>query len=108
MTDAHTLCAVDTLVRVAQDKAVRQVEFIVVIVAWFAIMEAVISKTVFDTILLQVTLTGSRTGALQAASSFTLRLFLKIAHLDDLKVALTLFVGQHRHLYFGFDRLIGH
>src|SRR2546421_11560329 len=55
----HALRTVDTLVGIAQDEAVRQVHFVVVIVARFTIVEAVIGQAVLNAILLQVALAGS-------------------------------------------------
>src|SRR5207244_437586 len=77
------------------------------VVARLAIMEAVISKAMLNTIALKVALTSSRAGALQTATCFALRLILNIAMLDDSKVALALLVGQHRHLDLRLDRLVG-
>src|SRR5437762_2082477 len=45
VADAHTLRAVDALVGIAQDEAVRHVKFIVVIIARLAIVEAVIGQS---------------------------------------------------------------
>ena len=73
MTDTHTLCAVDALVGVAQNEAVRQVHLVVVVVARLTIMEAVIRQTMLDTVLLQVALTGGGTGTLKTASRLTLQ-----------------------------------
>src|ERR1019366_4784916 len=79
MADTHTLRTVDTLVGIAQDKAVRQVQVVVMVVAWLSIMEAIIGQSVLDTIFLQVTLSSRRTGALQTPCSFSLSLLLQIA-----------------------------
>src|SRR6266700_5783508 len=95
----HALRTVDTLVGIAQDEAVRQVNFVVVIVARFTIVEAVISQAVLDAILLQVTLAGRGAYTLQAAPRLAFSLFLQIAHLNNPEVALALLIRQHRHLY---------
>ncbi len=64
VTDAHTLRAIDTLIGITQDEAMRQINLIVMVVAGFAIMEAIIRQAVLDAIPLQVTLACSRAGAL--------------------------------------------
>src|SRR6266487_4506985 len=71
-------------------------------------MEAVISQTMFDTVLLQITLSGRWTCTLQATSRFALGLLLQVAHLDQLEVATTFLIRKHRHFYFWLDRLVRH
>src|SRR2546422_1266208 len=78
MADTHALRAVDALVGVAQDETMRQVQVIVVIVARFAIMETIISQTMFDAVHLQITLPGGRTGTLETTSGLAFGLLLEI------------------------------
>ena len=106
VADPHTLRAVDALVGIAQDEAVRHVKFIVVIIARLAIVEAVIGQSMLDTVLLQITLTGCRTRALQATSRFALGLFFQIAQLDQREAAFALLIRQHWHFDLRLDRLI--
>src|SRR5216684_3663426 len=94
VTDAHALRAVDALVGIAQDEAVRHINFVVVIIARLSIMEAIISQAMLDTVFLQITLSGSGTGTLQATSRFALSLLLQVAHLDNLEVTLALLEFQ--------------
>ncbi len=108
MADTHALGTVDTLVGIAQDEAVREIHLIIVIVTRLPIMEAVIGQAMLDTVFLQITLTRGGTGTLQTTGRFSLRLLAQIALLDDAEVALALLLGQHGHLDFGFDRLVGH
>src|SRR5260221_11122848 len=72
VTDTHALRAVDALVGIAQDEAVRHVNVVVGIVARLTVMEAVIGQSMLDTVLLQVTLPGCRAGALQTTTRFSL------------------------------------
>src|ERR1051326_6295937 len=106
MAHTHALRTIDALVRVAQDEAVRQVHLVVVIVARFTIMEAVIGQSVLDAILLQVALAGSGAYTLQAATRLALSLFLHITHLNQFEAALALLIGQHGHLYLRLNRFI--
>src|SRR5579875_2871956 len=108
VADAHALRTVDALVGIAQNEAMRQIHIVVVVVARLAIMEAIIGQAVLDAVLLQVALTGSRAGALQAAARFTLGLLAEIAHLDEPEVALAVLIRQHRHLHLRLNRLVGH
>src|SRR5579859_4974010 len=108
MADPHTLRTVNALVGIPQDKAMREIHCIIMVIAGLAIMEAVIRQPMFDTLLLQVALPGSRTGALQAARRFPLGLLLQVALLDDAKIAFALLIGQHRHLHLGLHWLVGH
>src|SRR5581483_4900440 len=106
MADAHALRAVDALVGITQDEAVRQVRLVVMVVTRLTIMEAIIRQAKLDAVLLQVTLTGSGTHALQAASRLTLGLFLQVSQLDKLETALALLIGQHGHLHLRLNGLV--
>ena len=106
MTDADTLRAVNTLVGVTQNEAMRQVRVIIMIIGWFTIVEAVVGESMLDAILLQVALTSRGTGTLQTTCSLTFGLLSQVAHFDQLEVAGAVLVGQHRHLHFWLDRLI--
>src|SRR5579884_4224258 len=108
VTNAHTLRTVNALVGIAQDEAVREIHLMIVIIAGLSIMETIIGQPMLDAILLQITLPGCRTGTLQTTSRLSLSLLLQIAHLDDAEVAFAFLIGQHRHLDFGFHRLVGH
>src|SRR5690349_6101908 len=78
------------------------------VVTGLSIMETIVGQAMFNTILLQITLTSCWTCTLQAASSFTFGLLTQITHLNDTEVALAFLVGQHWHLHFWLDWLIGH
>src|SRR5689334_11496255 len=78
------------------------------IVTRLSIVETIVSQAMFDTILLEIALTSGWARTLQATSRLTLGLLTQIAHLNDAEVALALLVGQHRHLHFWLDWLIGH
>src|SRR5262245_51087019 len=66
VTHPDALGAVDALVGVAQDEAVRQVEGVVVIIVRLAVVEAIVYKAILDAVFLQVALAGGGAGALEA------------------------------------------
>src|SRR5260370_8001012 len=70
VTDTHALRAVDALVWIAQDEAVRHVDVVVVIVVRLTVMEAVIVQSMLDTVLLPFTLPARRPAALQTTTRF--------------------------------------
>src|SRR5579875_1875716 len=105
---AHTLRAVNALIRIAQNKTMRQIKIIIMIIARLPIMEAIIGQAMLNAILLQIALAGSRAGTLQAASRFSHRLLPQIALLNQAEIAAALLVGQHRHLHLRLNRLVGH
>src|SRR5215469_3011256 len=78
------------------------------VVTRLAIMEAVIRQSMFDTVLLQITLPCCWTSTLQAACRFTLSLLLQVTHLNELEVAFALLIWKHWHFYLWLNRLVRH
>src|SRR5262249_49309145 len=108
VTYPDALSAVDALVGVAQDEAVRQVEGVVVVIVRLAVVEAIVYQAIFDAVFLQVALASGRAGALEATPRLALRLLLGVAQLDEAEVAAAVLIGQHRHLDLWLDGLVGH
>src|SRR5260370_34103083 len=108
MTDTPALRTVDACVGIAQDKPVRHIKLVVVIIARLTVMEAVLRQAMLNAVLLQITLPCCRAGALQTPSRFTLGLLLQVAQFDQFEVPLAFLVRQHRHFDFRLDRLIRH
>src|SRR5258708_22138652 len=100
MTDTHTLRTVDTLIWIAQDEAVRHINFVVVVVARLTIMEAAISQAMLDTVLLQIALTSGGTGTLQTKNPFPFCLLLHIALLHPTEITFSILLLEPLHLSF--------
>jgi hypothetical protein len=86
----------------------RHVKAIVMVILRLTIVETIVLQIVLQTIALQVTLSGCRTGTLQAPAGFALGLLLGISKLNKREIALAVRIGHHGHFDLWLDRLVGH